>query len=246
MNASPRILVVDDERDICANLQDILSEFGYQVDTTVSAHEGLAMAAETHYDVALVDLRMPGMNGLEFCRHLKRIGAGTVGILVTAYASQETTAEALTAGAWKILSKPVDLPRLTDLLEEAVRQPFVLAVDDDIDLCESLFDVLTQQGYRVALAHDVRDAAAKIGERRFRVVLIDMKLPGGSGDDVYRLVRESDPEAHVLVITGYCHEATELLRRIREEGVDSVCYKPFDMVELLAALERLSGVARKR
>ena len=75
---SPSILVVDDEPDICANVKDILSEFGYEVDTATSGVSALELVKRKNYDVALLDLKMPGMSGVELFKEIKRRSSGTV------------------------------------------------------------------------------------------------------------------------------------------------------------------------
>src|SRR5262249_51174296 len=127
---NPSVLVVDDEVDTCRNLSDILTDMGYHVDT---AHNGLAaleLVKRNAYDAPLLDYKMPGMDGLTLSREIKKLRAGTVAIVVTAYASGTTADEALHAGAWKVMPKPVDLPVLLALVEKAVGQPLVLLVDD--------------------------------------------------------------------------------------------------------------------
>ena len=86
-----------------------------------TAPAALELVRQRPYDVALLDLRMPGMDGLTLYREIKKLRAGTVAILVTAYASGATSEEALAAGAWQVLPKPVDLPRLLDLVDRAQR-----------------------------------------------------------------------------------------------------------------------------
>jgi DNA-binding NtrC family response regulator len=237
----PKILVVDDEPDTCANLQDILVDMGYQVDV---AHDGLGaleLIQTTTYDVALLDLKMPGMDGLELYRRIKELQAGTVAIIVTAYAASETAECALQAGAWKILAKPVDLSRLLPLVDEAIEQPLVMIVDDDYDLCHSLWDVLRERGYRVALAHGVRTAQRQLGDNRFRVVLIDMKLPEGDGAEVFHYVRQANPEARTVLITGHRSELDRQIEKVIGEGASAVCYKPFDMGQLLTTIKQLTS-----
>jgi CheY-like chemotaxis protein len=234
------ILVVDDEVDTCRNLSDILTDLGYRVDV---AHDGLAaleLVRHHAYDVALLDLKMPGMDGLTLYREIKRLRAGTVAIIVSAYASSATAEEALTAGAWQVLAKPVDFSRLLRLVEEAVGQPLVLVIDDDPDLCASLWDLLREKRYRVALAHDEPTAAAQLTSTPFTVVLIDMKLPGGDGGSVFRLVRQANPRARTVVITGHRAEMDEVVRRVLAEGADAVCYKPFNVRALLTTVEQLA------
>jgi DNA-binding response OmpR family regulator len=236
----PSLLVVDDEVDTCRNLSDILTDLGYRVDVAHDGPSALELARRNAYDVALLDLRMPGMDGLELFRRIRQLRSGTVGIIVTAYAGTDTAERALAAGAWQVLPKPVDFPRLLALVEEAVGQPLVLIVDDDPDLCQSLRDVLCDRGYRVCMAHDESTAAAQLRDTSFRVVLIDMKLPDGDGAGVYRLVREANPQARAVVITGHRGEMEKRVKEVLREGADAVCYKPFDVAGLLATLERLT------
>ena len=242
----PSILVVDDEVDTCRNLSDILTDLGYHVDMAHDGTTALELVPRSAYDIALLDLKMPGMDGLTLYREIKKVRSGTVAIIVTAYASSATAEEALTAGAWQILSKPVEFPRLLALVDQAVGQPLIMVVDDDQDLCATLWDLLREGGYRVCLAHDEHEAAERLKDCSFRVVLIDMRLPDGDGTEVFRLVRSSTPQARTIVITGHRSEMDELVQEVLKEGADAVCYKPFDVPGLLKTLRRLGRRASAR
>src|SRR5205814_9803950 len=127
-----------------------------------TAHDGPAALERVRrhaYDLALLDLKMPGMDGLTLYREIRKTRAAAVAILVTAYAGKGAAEEALSAGAWQVVPKPVDFPRLLGLVEEALGQPLVLVVDDDHDLCANLWDLLREGGYRVGVAHDGGEAA---------------------------------------------------------------------------------------
>jgi two-component system, NtrC family, response regulator HydG len=236
----PRVLVVDDEEDTCRNISDILTDLGYRVDWASDGAAALELVRREPYDVALLDLKMPGMDGLTLYREIKKLRAGTVAILVTAYASGGTSDEALAAGAWRVLPKPVDLPRLLGLVDRASGEPLVLVVDDDHDLCENLWEILRERGYRVALAHDAAGAAEQLRDANVRVALIDMKLPDGDGTEVFRLVRGAAPEARTVLITGCRPEMDSLVERVLAEGADAACYKPFDVPQLLKTLDQLA------
>src|SRR5687768_6602242 len=171
----PRVLIVDDEADTCANLSDILADLDYDVDIAYDGPSALELVKKNAYDVALLDLRMPGMDGLELYRRIRQISASTVAIVVTAYAASDTAKSVLSAGAWKIVPKPVNIGSLLGTVAAALDTPLVLIVDDDRDLCDNLWDLLHERDYRVALAHDVPDAEKTLRQNEFHVVLIDMK-----------------------------------------------------------------------
>jgi DNA-binding response OmpR family regulator len=238
-NSMPRILVVDDEPDTCANLSDILTDQGYQVDV---AHDGLAaleLVKKNTYDVALLDLKMPGIDGLELYRRIRMISADTVAIVVTAYASSMTATSVLGAGAWKILSKPVNLPQLLGFVGQALSQPLVLVVDDDREMCDSLRELFRDRDYRVCLAHDVPEAQQRLEKRDFHVVLVDMKLPSGDGTTVLDCVRRANPEARSVIITGFRGEMERRVQTALAGGASAVCYKPFEVRQLLSTVRKL-------
>jgi DNA-binding response OmpR family regulator len=158
---------------------------------------------------------------------------------VTAYASTETVHSVLEAGVWQVLSKPVDFARLRQLVDEAFGKPLLLIVDDDEDLCQSLWDVFQEEGFRVGLAHNLPEAAEQLGRHEPQVVIADMKLPQGDGAEVAALVRQCKPAARTLLITGYRSETEESVRRALAEGAEAVCYKPFDVPQLLEKVRLL-------
>jgi two-component system, NtrC family, response regulator HydG len=240
----PRVLIVDDEPDTCANLSDILTDLGYPVDTAHDGFAALELVKKHAYDVALLDLRMPGMDGLELYRRIREVSAGTVAIVVTAYASSDTAKSVRAAGAWQIVPKPVNIGALLGLVAQALDTPLVLVVDDDCDLCENLWDLLRERGYRVHIAHDVPDAENALGQHKFHVVMIDMKLPTGDGQQVLRTIQKVDKEARTLLITGFASEMEGKVAAALQAGANAVCYKPFDVEKLLSTVQRLSAESR--
>jgi DNA-binding NtrC family response regulator len=234
-----KLLIVDDEQDTCANLSDIFSDLGFQVDVAYDGPSALELVKRNCYDVAILDLKMPGMDGLELYRRIRRLSAGTVAIVVTAYASGNTAASVLDAGAWKILSKPVDFPRLMEFVDEALNQPLLLVVDDDQDLCDTLWDLFRERGYRVSVANDAPDAVEKLEKRNIDVLIVDMKLPTNDGNHVLSSLRESNPNARSVVITGHRDEMANCVQEAMSHGANAVCYKPFDVVALLETVSQL-------
>ncbi len=235
-----RILVIDDEVDLCENMRDILGDLGHDVTIAHDGPSALEVAASSPpFDVALIDLKMPGMDGLTLYRELKRRRPAMVALLVTAHAGGDTHDRAAREGAFRVVPKPVHFPALHALLDEALGRPLVLVVDDDRDLCENLHDLLRERGYRVALAHTEADAQAQLIDNRFQAVFIDMKMPESDPARLFELARVTNPDARTLLITAFRPEMDGLIDAILARGADAVCYKPFQVPELLGTLERL-------
>jgi two-component system, NtrC family, response regulator HydG len=239
--AAPSILVVDDEVDTCRNLADIFTDLGYVVDTAYDGEAALELVRKRRYDVALLDLMMPGMDGATLYREIKKLRAGTVALIVTAHPGDARAEDGLGAGVWRLLPKPVDFPRLMGLIEEALGQPLVLVVDDDADLCANLWDLLRERGYRVCMAHDAVTAVHRINDAEYKVILLDMKLPDGDGSQVFQAARASDSAAQVIVITGVGADGEQKVQQVMSAGARAVLRKPFDVPGLLALVRQLGG-----
>jgi DNA-binding NtrC family response regulator len=115
----PAILVVDDEAIVRLSLRDWFTDEGCEVNVAETGAEALRLAAARPYDIALLDIKMPGMDGLELQAHLAEKSPDTTVIMMTAYASVETAVSALKAGAYDYIVKPFDPDELTHLVERA-------------------------------------------------------------------------------------------------------------------------------
>jgi DNA-binding NtrC family response regulator len=231
-----RLLVVDDDLDTCANLSDILTDFGYEVRTAAEAATALRMLEEQAFDIALLDLKMPGMDGLQFYRELKHRAPSTVAILITGFVDAETQKRADELGIWRTLSKPIDLPALMPMISEAAGQPLVLVVDDDHDFCSSLHDVLRQKSFRVEVAGTAQEAVQQMNRQEFPIVLVDWKLPDADGLKLLDQIRGQSPQVRTVLLTGHREQLSQRLRTT-PHYVDVFFYKPLNLDELLMTLQ---------
>jgi two-component system, NtrC family, response regulator HydG len=241
----PRILIVDDEPDSVQNLTDILSDQGYCVHSASDGTSALELLKHHRFFAALLDFRLPGMNGLELFREIRRSSPETVALMISACAEMTTQQSAADAGIWRFLPKPLSAEVLVSLLREALGQPLILLVDDDRELCANLWDLLHDQGYRVVLAHSTTDALESLADRHYQAVLLDLKLAGENAAKVIARLRTDDLSARTLVMTGYRRELDPLVEEAISSGVQAIFDKPIDVRALLSALKNIAGPCRR-
>jgi len=116
------ILVVDDEFSVRDSLYNWFKTEGYRVDTAENGMEALKKLQENPWDIVLVDIKMPRMDGMELQKHIRKIDSTIIVIIITAYATVDTAVEAMKDGAFDYLSKPVDPDKLSILIRNAANQ----------------------------------------------------------------------------------------------------------------------------
>ena len=121
MRGKASILVVDDELEMRLTLSDILEARGYRVACAQDGFQAIARARETAFDVVLMDIRMPEMDGVETFRRLKEVSPRSLVVMMTAYAVEGLIADALREGAYGVMYKPLDVDRLIEIVGEAKR-----------------------------------------------------------------------------------------------------------------------------
>jgi len=118
MNKS--ILIVDDEKDFCTVLSDSLSKEQYRILTALNGKTALRLVKKESPDLVLLDIKMPGMDGIEVLNKIKKMKRETVVIMLTAFGTLETARKAMKLGAYDYVTKPVDLLLLKSLIKEAL------------------------------------------------------------------------------------------------------------------------------
>lgn len=117
-----KILVIDDEKSIREALKDVLEFEGYEVDMAIDGQQGLDMLNKKAYQVALCDIKMPKMDGLELLHKAKEEGVTAQFVMISAFGNVETAVEATKLGAFDFLVKPPDLNRLLITVRNAIER----------------------------------------------------------------------------------------------------------------------------
>lgn len=116
------ILVIDDQPGIRRLLTEVLTEEGYIVFEAANGYEGLQKAKDNRPRLILMDMKMPGMDGIETLRELRKVGIGDRVIMMTAYGELDLINEAKELGATDYITKPFDIVSLCQLIERNLRE----------------------------------------------------------------------------------------------------------------------------
>jgi len=232
------ILVVDDLRSIRLTLGGILEDKGHNVVTAENGYEAIDAVKKIHFDTIFMDIKMPGINGVQTFREIKKIDPKAAVIMMTAYSVEDLVREALEEGAYAIVYKPFDIDKIIAIIEELLHEKtLILIVDDQFTVRETLKAILEHKGYRVATAKDGAEAIEMVKKKHYDIIFLDVKLPDMNGVETFEQVKKIDPNAAVIMMTGYSLD--DLVRRAISQGAYTCIYKPFDMESIIELVEEI-------
>jgi two-component system response regulator HydG len=238
------ILVVDDIRSMRVTLGVILEDKGHNVVMVENGYQAIEAVKKTLFDVIFIDIKMPGINGVQTFREIKKIDPKAVVIMMTAYSVEDLLKEALEEGAYATVYKPFDVDKIIAIIEEVLHEKtLILVVDDKFSDRETLKTILEDKGYRVTTAKDGTEAIEMVKSKHYDIIFLDVILPGIDGVETFERVKRIDPEVTVIMMTGYTAE--DLVRKAVSEGAYTCIYKPFDMEKLVGLVEGISREKKK-
>jgi len=232
-----KILVVDDQAGIRLTLKGILSKKGYEVMVAPDGPTAIEIAKNTQFQVILMDIKMPGMSGVETFIKIKDINPQAVVIMMTGFALEEDIQRAIQQGAYTVIHKPFELDKFLGIIEECLKnQTLVLVVDDQVDSRELLKTILKKRGYRVMEAGSGEECMKAVKERLFQVILLDVEMNGIDGIETLKEVKKIRPDVGVIMVTA--HSEAELVEEAMRLGSYQFIEKPLDVRRLLDAVNQ--------
>ncbi len=232
-----KILVVDDDLRIVKTTCDILKIKGHEASAAHSGEEGVEMVRSERPDCVLMDIKMPGISGVTAMRQMQEIVPALPVVLVSAYATDELMAEAKAAGAYAVLSKPLNFPMILSFLSLLRKEESILVVDDDPNFCRTLKDILTLRGFKVTTESDPGRVLDHLENEYNLAVVLDLKLGAVNGTEVLKEVRARYPTKPVVLVTGYRQEMGDSIEKGNAIGAYTWLYKPLEMDDLFQVIE---------
>lgn len=163
-----KILIIDDEKSIRTTLREILEYEKYDVDEAVDGQDGLDKLSDRKYDLALCDIKMPKLDGLEVLEKAQEIAPDLQFIMISAHGSIETAVEAVKKGAYDFIQKPPDLNRLLITVRNALDKSTLVSETKVLKKkISKRFDIIGES----AAINQVKDTIAKVAPTEARVMI---------------------------------------------------------------------------
>ena len=257
-----RVLVVDDNNYAREVLKTYLEQFSYKPTLVASGKKAIGKIKENTYDVVLMDWKMPGLNGIETWKQMKKILAGKEYpkiIFVTAYDKEEVARLAKTAGIDGIIVKPVFRSTLHDAIMKAFSEEVsvqdelvpgedypagfekitgskILLVEDNEVNQQMEKEMLEVEGFWVDIAENGEVAIKKVLNNRYDIVLMDLQMPVLDGYETARKLREEHQIKGLPIIALSADVMSGTVEQVLKAGMDGYISKPIERQELFAAL----------
>ena len=129
-NNSARVLVVDDDPGMRLTLEGIIEDEGYDVVGAADGYRAIELAQSSFFDLIFMDIKMPGINGVETYQEIKKASSNPVVVMMTGFSVEELVKEAVQEGVYEILSEPFGMEKIIDIMQAVLKTTGVLAVDD--------------------------------------------------------------------------------------------------------------------
>ena len=240
MSRPLKIFVVDDDRDAAEGLGEVLEMFGHQVTLAFDGESAVQIFKEQDFDVSLMDVMMPGMNGVESFLEIRKIKPDAKVFMMTGFSVQQLLTQAIENGALGVFDKPVNMEKLMASLEDIKPEGLVLLADDDPNFRATMEDLLRQNGYNVCVAQTGEEAIQKGLDEDVDIMVLDLQMPVLNGLEAYLDLKKRGRAKPTIVVTGHADEETEAIDTLRDMTSTGVLVKPFDPTQLLKALETIS------
>jgi two-component system, NtrC family, response regulator HydG len=236
-----KVLVVDDDVNFGNTLSKILFVKGYEVSTLRDGFATLDLVRQQEFDVVLMDIKMPVMNGVETYKKIKAIKPNLWVILMTAFSVDALIQDAMKEGVYAVIRKPFEVDSLISMIERSKEGALLAIVDDDPNICKTMQLAIEKKGYSVTTCLTGEEIIACTKDRPYDIYFIDIKLPVLNGLETYMEIKKINSKAIVVMMTGYRQEADELIQQGFQNGVYACLYKPFDMDAVIKIIEDISN-----
>ncbi|MBI3316746.1 MAG: response regulator [Candidatus Omnitrophica bacterium] len=235
-----KLVVVDDDTSIREILYQVFTKDGHDVVTFPRGDQALKNIESLNPDLVLMDIRMPGADGITLLKELKAAGKRIPVVLLSSHLTQEIEKDAYEAGAIEVIRKDIETPELRRKIEKILSAKHrifgerneesrkkILVVDDEEVIRQLLEGFFKQKGFTVSTAKDGEEALFMVKTKHPNVVLLDIAMPGMDGILTLKKIHAMNPEIGVVMATAIQDE--EITKEATRLGAYAYVLKPFDL-----------------
>jgi DNA-binding response OmpR family regulator len=227
---SERVLIVDDDEDHAESIADLLQLRGFEVEVAYSGEHALRLFRTASFDVSIMDVKLPGINGVEAFFEFRKARPGAQVIMMTGLSVEQLIASAVANGAAGVLHKPFAMSDLMNALNAARAGGLVLAGDLDQTFAQTAADFLAEAGYRPGLAQNGEESVRAALLEGADCLILDLGIPILSGIEIHMKLCEEGCQIPKVLVSTCDHEVAEQLAQ------EHILIKPFDPVLLVDAV----------
>ena len=228
------ILLVDDEPQFLESVAERVRLKGFNVITAASGAEAIEKARKQDVQLAVVDLKLPDMEGLVVITKLKELQPHVKTVLLTGFG--DTKLEEATKSLNSTYFEKQNMGGFWDFLKRALTLPTVLLVDDEPEFLDTMVERIRLKGFEVATATTGEAALRLAQEQEFDFAVVDLKLPDMDGLVVITKLKEAQPRVRTMLLTGF---GTEKLKEAAE-SLNTAYFEKQDMGGFWSHFRRLS------
>ncbi len=232
-----RILVVDDDEDNANSLGELFEMEGHQVTVAHSGEAAIAAYVNTAFDLAFMDVMMPGLNGVESFLEIRKLRPEAKVYMMTGYSVEQLLQQAMRHGAMGVLTKPIDIGKLLRSVAEVRPTGIVLIAEEDPQFGTRLKSLMDGAGMACGL---VRSEADRLVDPS-ALAIIDIGMPLIRSVEVYARLKRQGHTRPAIIITKPGQDGANAFEALRDIAVTGILNKPFDPMLLLQRLDSLAA-----
>lgn len=238
-----RVLVVDDEKIIRDFFKRLLSLLNLDVMEAEDGYKAIELAKNEKFDIFFMDVRMPGINGLETYLKLKESNPNIRVVMMTGYAVEDILTEATKNGAYSIIRKPFDINEIRGVLdnigkEKENKELNALVIDDDSAVLNFFSSLLKNKNIKFKVAGNKALALEMAKKESFDLIFLDLVMQDTNGIEMYNELRKVLPRAEVVLMSGYRQKVDEARKEV---DVSGCLYKPFEIDSVLKEIDKIKN-----
>ncbi len=256
------ILVADDSLTYRCGIEELLQDNGYQVVTACDGEEALTVWRQAQPDLAILDVIMPGLDGVQVCQEIKRNERRkyTSVLMLTSKDDVDDKVQGLDAGADEYITKPFNEDELLAKVSSLLRyrhlqdelgilpeqKSVVLVADDSLTVRMQLAELLDDEGYKPSLVEDGIEALETVSKILPDLVILDVVMPGMNGIEVCRQLKSNPATQQIpIIIITSKNDIDDKIRGL-EAGADDYLFKPYNPKEFTAKINAIFRMKKRQ